>query len=119
MPQLPQEIFESLYGAWAPRSPEDAAILFAGLGVPWWAVGGRALEAFTGVSRHHDDIDLEVMRSALPALRDHIDGRRHVWAAWQGGIHPLLPDAPDELPDGCGQVGPRENAASHPSSTSS
>ncbi len=32
--------------------------MLAGLDAPWWVCGGSAVEAFTGVARRHDDIDI-------------------------------------------------------------
>ncbi|MGY1553028.1 hypothetical protein ACW5CM_14705 [Microbacterium sp. A588] len=109
--------FESLYGSWAPRTSADAAQLFDGYSGTWWIAGGWALEAFTGVRRHHEDIDPSVLRAELPLLRDHLIGRLHVWAAFSGALKPLIdgdrPNAPAEdlLPDGCGQLWVRPNTA--------
>ena len=35
----------------------------------WWVVGGWAIEAFTGVARRHEDIDLVIWARDLPLLR--------------------------------------------------
>jgi hypothetical protein len=39
--------------------------VLAGLDVPWWVAGGWAVEAFTGVARSHEDIDLSVLRRVV------------------------------------------------------
>ena len=106
-----------LYGPWAGRTPADAARLLADYPGRWWIAGGWAIEAFTGVRRHHGDLDLEVLRVDLPLLRRHLAGRLDVWAAADGGLRPLLPsDEPDGaadtvLPPGCGQVWLRPSGA--------
>jgi hypothetical protein len=55
----PEELaFQRLYGPWRPASRAQAKELFDEFGRPWWIAGGWAIEAFTGVSRHHEDIDV-------------------------------------------------------------
>lgn len=99
-----------LYGPWAGRTPSDAAELFSGYPGRWWIAGGWAIEAFTGVERHHSDLDLEVPRTELSLLRRHLADRLDVWTAAGGALRPLLPgdnaDGAAEvvLPAGCGQV---------------
>ena len=106
-----------LYGPWAGRTPDDAARLMTDYPGPWWVSGGWAIEAFTGVVRPHDDIDLEVLRVDLPLLRRHLRGRLDLWTAVDGALCPLLPgDRPDAgpdavLPEGCGQVWTRAGGA--------
>lgn len=106
-----------LYGPWADRTPADAARLFAGYPGRWWVAGGWAIEAFTGVPRHHGDVDVEVLRVDLPLLRRHLAGRLDVWTASDGSLCPLLPgDDPDGaadvvLPPDCGQVWVRAGGA--------
>lgn len=113
---LDNDAFEDLYGRWAGRKPEDAVALMSGYPGTWWIAGGWALEAFTGVSRRHEDLDLSVLRAELPALRRHLARSHHVWAASAGSLTPLLPGerpdaaADDVLPEGCGQVWTRRNA---------
>lgn len=99
-----------LYGPWVGRTPFDAAELFSGYPGRWWIAGGWAIEAFTGVERHHSDLDLEVPRAELSLLREHLAGRLDVWTAAAGALRPLLPAddvhgaAEVVLPTGCGQV---------------
>ena len=99
-----------LYGPWAGRTPSDAAELFSGYPGRWWIAGGWAIEAFTGVERPHSDLDLEVPRTELPLLREHLAGHLDVWTAAAGSLRPLLPQddvhgsADVVLPVGCGQV---------------
>ena len=46
-----------LYGARAPHTPQDAAELLDRYGGSWWVVGGWAAQAFTGVTRPHEDVE--------------------------------------------------------------
>lgn len=109
--------FENVYGHWVPRTPAHAAVLFEGYEGTWWIAGGWALEAYTGVSREHEDLDPSVLIADLPALRRHLRGRLHTWMASSGALKPLLegdrPDAPaDELLiDGCNQLWTRRDAS--------
>lgn len=109
--------FERLYGEWLPRTPADAERLFRGYPGTWWIAGGWALEAFTGVKRHHEDIDPAALREELPMLRRHLAGSLDAWAAFSGALRPLRPEdrpdalADDILPDGCGQLWTRPGAA--------
>lgn len=113
---LSSEEIARLYGGWAGRTPTDAAKLFADYPGTWWVAAGWALEAFTGVQRHHADLDLSVLRGELPLLRAHLAGRLDVWTASSGALFPLLPDddpdaAPDDiLPTDCEQVWVRPSA---------
>jgi hypothetical protein len=60
--------FFQWYGPWAPPSVSEVSSLLAGLDVPWWIVGGQAIELFTGVQRHHDDLDVAILRPHAPQL---------------------------------------------------
>lgn len=99
-----------LYGPCAGRTPADAAHLLANYPGRWWVAGGWAVEAFTGVKRQHDDLDLEVPRRESPLLRRHFEGRLDIWTATDGALKPLPPtDDLDDmgesvLPAGCSQV---------------
>lgn len=94
---LSNEEFERLYGPWAMHTPADVAELFEGYPGTWWIAGGWAIEAFTGVRREHEDVDVSVLRNELSILRKHLAGRLDVWAAGTAALRPLLPD--DDLDD--------------------
>jgi hypothetical protein len=52
---------------WERLRPEQVAGLLAGFDAPWWIAGGWAIDLFLGTeTRHHDDVDVAVLR------RDHL-----------------------------------------------
>lgn len=100
--------FFSWYGHWAPLRPTEVLDLLGGGGFPYWIAGGWAIDAFTGRSREHADIDVTVLARDFAAVRDRLHGY-HIWEA-QGSLRPLLPGA--AMPDEDGQVWVRRDAAS-------
>lgn len=106
----PEELaFQRLYGPVEPATREEAREFFGGLGLDWWVAGGWAVEAFTGVSRPHDDLDVSFWRKHVSELVKYADGRYHVWSAGSQSIFPISPDEP-VMPDGADQVWLREHA---------
>lgn len=103
--------FTRLYGEWATRTPDDVRDFFDGYPGIWWIAGGWSLQAFTGVERHHEDIDPGILRLELPLMRAHAQGRLDLWAAFSGALKPVASDDPADLPDGCGQLWSRPSAA--------
>jgi hypothetical protein len=112
----PEEFaFQRLYGPWAPASPDEARVLFDATGVTWWIAGGWSIEAFTGVPRKHEDIDVSMWRHDLPALLSTVEGEYHAWAAGAAGLTPLTPletGDPRPMPDTADQVWLRKHALS-------
>jgi hypothetical protein len=106
--------FQRLYGVWRPFDPQQAKAVFDGSGLEWWVAGGWAIEAFTGVSRHHEDIDVSFWRRDLPELVRHVRGRYDVWAAGDGSLTPVPRIGSDELvlPENSDQVWLRAHALS-------
>jgi hypothetical protein len=100
--------FERIYGPQLAWTPTEARDLLDGLAVPWWIAGGWAIEAFTGVAREHEDIDLSVFRRDLSAVRRHLEHDWHLWAASDEGLTHLAPDR--DLPEHAEQVWVREHA---------
>lgn len=100
--------FERIYGPLQPWTPAEAAEVLAGLDVTWWVAGGWAIEAFTGVTRPHEDIDLSVFRRDLPVLRTYLEPRFHLWAVGDEGLLHLAPGR--AMPDSAEQVWVREHA---------
>ncbi|MCW4457934.1 nucleotidyltransferase domain-containing protein [Microbacterium sp. MPKO10] len=118
MTELTDDEFTRLYGEWAGHTPTDAAAFFAEYQGTWWVAGGWSIEAFTGVTRPHDDIDISMLSAELPQLRRFLAGRLDAWMASSGTLTPLLaddrPDAPanELLPEGGSQLWTRADAAS-------
>lgn len=88
--------FMRRYGPWQPLSLDEVRELFDPIGLDWWIAGGTAAEAFHGVPRHHEDIDVSIFRRDLPTFLAAVAGRFHVWAAGSGMLSPLL--EPDSAP---------------------
>ncbi|QNE17683.1 hypothetical protein F1D05_06925 [Kribbella qitaiheensis] len=106
----PEELkFQRLYGPVEAATRDEAKEFFGGLGLPWWVAGGWSIEAFTGVPRHHDDLDVSFWRREVPALVQYAEGRYDVWSAGSASIFPLTVDKP-EMPDTADQVWLREHA---------
>lgn len=103
--------FYDLYGDWDPLTPAELAELMVGFPEPWWIVGGHAIEAFTGVRRFHEDLDLVVFPDAVPALRAQLGSRFHLWSN-HGGTFRVLDDEHPEPLDPLSQIWMRENARS-------
>lgn len=102
--------FFRLYGAWEPLDPAGAARLLEGFAPPWWVIGGWAIEAFTGVARVHEDLDVSILACDVPALRAHIGDAWNLWSNLGGTLRPLNDEHPEPLaPDG--QIWVRRSAA--------
>ena len=93
---LSDEDFTELYGAWAPHTPRDAAELLDGYNGIWWVVGGWAAQAFTGVTRQHEDVGIAIRRGDLGTFREHLASRTHIWRNDGGTLSPILADDPDD-----------------------
>ncbi len=91
-------------------SPDRVAAPLAGLGAPWWIVGGWAIDAFTGEPRPHEDVDVAFFRADRPRLLDHLAPDHCIWSNVSGTLRPLR--RPDELPPDCPQRWVRRDAGS-------
>jgi hypothetical protein len=103
--------FLEVYGDWDPLTPTELAVLMEGFQPPWWVVGGHAIEAFTGVRRVHEDLDLVVFSEHLPQLREQLGDRFHLWSN-HGGTFRVIDDQQPEPLHPLSQVWMRENARS-------
>jgi hypothetical protein len=72
--------FYRIYGPWEPLTPLQLKELMQGFEPPWWLVGGHAIEAFTGIARPHEDIDISIFVEDVPAFRAQLEGRYHLWS---------------------------------------
>lgn len=89
--------FLDVYGDWEPLTPAELRTLMAGFEPPWWLVGGHAVEAFTGVPRLHEDIDLVVFADHVPELRTQLGGRFHLWSNHGGTLRVIDDRHPEPL----------------------
>lgn len=102
--------FERLYGPWKALTPVETKALMDGFEGPWWLVGGHAIEAYTGVPREHEDVDLSIFGIDVPALRRHMDGRYHLWSMDDGTMRPITDRFPEPL-DYLSQIWVREHSS--------
>ena len=93
----------ALYGPWESFDVDGARAFFDGFDRPWWLVGGWAIEAFTGAEREHEDIDVSMLACDVPALREFVGDRWHLWTNVGGTLRPtdraLARPAGARLPD--------------------
>jgi hypothetical protein len=101
--------FQLLYGPWQPFSVAEAAEVLAAFARPWWVCGGQAIEAFTGTTRAHDDLDIGFFECDLALLRDALAPAFDLWSAGSGMLRPLNTEFPTLHPE-AGQVWIREHA---------
>ncbi|MFW0788010.1 nucleotidyltransferase domain-containing protein [Gordonia sp. CPCC 205333] len=102
--------FYDRYGAWAIVTPDDVRAILDGFDAPWWIAGGWAIDAFTGSSRGHDDIDVCIFRDNTDDFRRALDDRYHLWSVGPLGLRPLTDETP--LHPDADQIWIRENARS-------
>jgi hypothetical protein len=81
--------FYRWYGAWDPLTPVQVAERFSGMPARWWIVGGWAVDAFTGVPREHEDIDVAFFRADLPIVLERLSPELCVWSNLSGTLRPL------------------------------
>ena len=101
--------FARIYGPFAPLTPRELRDLLAGFERPWWIVGGYAIEAFTGVERSHEDIDMSIFIEDVPAFRAHLEPRYHLWSN-DGGTFRFFDDKHPEPLAPLSQIWVREHA---------
>lgn len=116
MPQTDEEraedqYWDRLYGTWQSLDPAGVAEFFTGFDRPWWIIGGWSIEAFTGVPREHEDVDVSILARDVPALRAHVGERWQLWNISDGALRPLTDRWPD-LMDVESQIWVRRDLAS-------
>ena len=109
--EMDDEEFFRWYGTWEPLDPQGVAALMAGFPRPWWLVGGWSIDAFTGVPREHEDVDLSILGCDVPYLRHHLGADWCLWSNESGTLRPLNDRFPELLAPDC-QVWIRRDAAS-------
>lgn len=98
-----------LYGPWISHEPADAALLLRDYPGQWWIAGGWAIEAFTGIPRPHEDLDIGIPRAEVPLLLSFLRNRLDVWAAARS-MTPLT-DARSDLTEECENLWLRASGA--------
>lgn len=113
--RTPEEVAEDerffrWYGAWEPLDPAGVVELMAGFERPWWIVGGWSIEAFTGMPREHEDVDVSILGRDLAAFREHVGEEWNLWSNHGGTLRPFDDRNPEVLDVGS-QVWIRKSAA--------
>ncbi len=106
-----ERTFHALYGPWDAFDLDGVRDFFDGFDRPWWLVGGWAIEVFTGALREHEDLDVSLLACDVPALREFVGDRWHLWTNVSGRLQPLTDRWPD-LPRPDCQIWVRRNATS-------
>lgn len=103
--ELPEAEFQSWYGPWEPLTVAELRPLLSG--IRWWVAGGLAIEAVTGATREHGDIDVAIDVADLEKLRERVPDWQ-LWHAHAGTLEPLFPG--DPLREGRQQLWARRDA---------
>ncbi len=106
-----ERTFFDIYGDWDPLGSDQVRALLKGFRRPWWIIGGRAIEAFTGLVRDHEDTDVAVFTTDFGALRDHLWGEFHLWSNY-GGTFRFIDDRHPEPLDPLSQIWVRRDSRS-------
>jgi hypothetical protein len=95
--ELTDEEFHRIYGPGASLGLTDVAHIFAGAPFRWWICGGWSLELDHTPRRVHDDVEVGIVRSELPHVRQ-FPADYHLWDIHAGALTFMKPDyepAPD------------------------
>jgi len=83
---------------WDALNPSEARDLFRAFPHPWWIAGGWALDLHFGrETRHHEDLDLSILRGDEVALAEMLPGW-DICIAEAGELIPWRGDRPVEMP---------------------
>jgi len=107
---LAPDQFDRWYGGWDPLDPTTVAAFMDGFDRPWWVIGGWSIEAYTGVHRDHEDMDISILSSDAEAFRLFLGDRWTPWNVDDGWFRPFDHRFLDVRPDS--QVWVRRNARS-------
>lgn len=102
--------FDRWYGGWDPLDPTTIGDFMEGFDRPWWIIGGWSLEAFSGVSRPHEDMDISILSTDAEAFRLFLGERWTPWNVDDGWFRPFDARFSDVRPDS--QVWVRRDAGS-------
>jgi hypothetical protein len=102
--------FDRWYGGWDPLDPTTLAEFMDGFDRPWWVIGGWSIDAFTGVPRQHEDMDISILSSDVEAFRLFLGDRWTPWNVDEGWFRPLDARFTEVRPDS--QVWVRRDAQS-------
>ncbi len=106
---LSQDEFERIYGRVAQLALPEIATLFAGAPFRWWICGGWSLDLDATPRRHHEDVEVGIVRNELPMVRDWLSGY-HLWDIHLGAL--TFMKLGFELPDDHEQLWLRRDAYS-------
>lgn len=90
---------ERWYGPWDPLTPATVGAFMDGFDRPWWIAGGWSIEAFTGVPRAHEDLDVSILSSDVEAFVQFLGERWTPWNVDDGWFRPLDHRGVDARPD--------------------
>lgn len=107
---LDPEDFHRWYGGWDPLTPTTIKAFMNGFDRPWWIIGGWSLEAFTGVARDHEDLDISILSSDAEAFRHFLGDNWTPWNVDNSWFRPFDHRFTDVRP--ASQVWVRRNAQS-------
>lgn len=87
--ELTPDLSRRWYGPWEPLDPTTIGAFMEGFDRPWWIVGGWSIEAFTGESRPHEDMDISILSSDAEAFRLFLGERWTPWNVDDGWLRPF------------------------------
>lgn len=102
--------FHRWYGRWRRLTPRHVQRLMRGVDIPWWIIGGWAIDAFTSQPRAHEDIDISIFTDDLPTLVSQLGTDYCLWSCMSGTLSPLR--TAQDLPEDCHQLWLRRNGDS-------
>jgi hypothetical protein len=107
---LAPEEFTRWYGGWDPLDPTSIGAFMDGFDRPWWIIGGWSIQAFTGVDRPHEDMDISILSTDADAFRLFLGDRWTAWNVDEGWFRPFDERFGEVRPDS--QVWVRRDARS-------